>query len=332
MSDSEREYPVVIVGSGIAGMTAAIYSARSGNDPIVLRGDEPGGQLTLTTDVANYPGFKDGISGPELVHEMEEQAAQFGTTFEHGIVESVTKNDDGSFTTHLAAGDPIQSDAVIAASGAQARTLDIPGEDELMGYGVSTCATCDGHFFRDEEMVVVGGGDAACEEACFLTKFASKVHLIHRRDEFRAEQIWEDQLREKVDEGEIELHLNSEVVEVNGSKEDGIESVAYLSHPDGHPTEKRSDEQTSEHNLDVGAVFVAIGHVPSTSFLEDLGVSRDVDGYVQIEGGLDGNRTQTDVAGVFAAGDVVDSHYQQAVTAAGMGCQAALDADHYLSD
>lgn len=332
MSEFESDYPVAIVGSGIAGMTAAIYSARSGNDPLVIRGDEPGGQLTLTTDVANYPGFPEGISGPELVSEMEEQAEQFGTQFEHGIVESISKTDDERFVLHLQAGDDITADAVIAASGAQARTLGIPGEDELMGYGVSTCATCDGHFFRDEEMVVVGGGDAACEEACFLTKFASKVHLVHRRDEFRAEQYWEDQVREKVEEGEIELHLNSEVVDITGTKEGGIESVTYLTHPEGRPTEKRNDEATSETDLSVGAVFVAIGHIPSTSYLESLGVERDADEYVHINGGVGGNRTETNVEGVFAAGDLVDSHYQQAVTAAGMGCQAALDADQYLSE
>ena len=320
---------LVITGSGIAGLTAAIYAARANNDPLILEGDEPGGQLTLTTDVANYPGFPEGIGGTELIDRMKEQAKRFGTEIEHGVVESIDDS-ERPYELALASGKRYTADAVIVASGASARTLGVPGEDELMGYGVSTCATCDGAFFRDEEMLVVGGGDAAMEEATFLTKFASKVHLVHRREEFRAEDYWIERLEEHVEEGDIEVMRNTELAEIRGSPEEGVEDVSLLTHPEGHPSEKRDDSRTEEFDFDVGAVFLAIGHTPNTDYLRGTAVEMDDAGYLTTEGGADGGQTRTDVPGIFGAGDVVDHHYQQAVTAAGMGSKAALDADTYL--
>ncbi|UPV74490.1 FAD-dependent oxidoreductase [Halorussus limi] len=320
---------LIISGSGIAGLTAAIYAARSNNDPLVLEGDEPGGQLTLTTDVENFPGFPEGISGPDLINNMKEQAERFGAEIKNGVIADV---DDSSrpYRVELSNGDVYTTDAFIAASGASARTLGIPGEDDLMGYGVSTCATCDGAFFRDEEMIVVGGGDAAMEEANFLTKFASKVYLVHRREEFRAEDYWIDRTHEKVEEGDIEIVKNAEVREIHGSVEEGVDYVELVRHPEGYPSDKLDDPETEEFEMDVGAVFLAIGHTPNTDYLEDTAVEMDEAGYIRTEGGKGGGQTKTGVPGIFGAGDVVDYHYQQAVTAAGMGCKAALDADDYL--
>ena len=320
---------LVIAGTGIAGLTAAIYAGRANNDPLVLEGDEPGGQLTLTTDVANYPGFPDGIGGPELVQAMKDQAGQFGAEFRHGIVESIDA-EDRPFRVRLATGDEFTADAVIAASGASARTLGIPGEDDLMGFGVSTCATCDGAFFRDEDMLVVGGGDAAMEEASFLTKFADTVYLAHRREEFRAEAYWVERIHEHVDAGDVELLRNTELIEVHGTPEDGIDRATLVHNEAGHPTDRLEDPETDRYDLPVGAVFLAIGHTPNTGYLEGTGVETDPEGYVLTAGGRGGGQTATGVSGLFAAGDVVDHHYQQAVTAAGMGCQAAMDADEYL--
>ncbi|WP_331232664.1 thioredoxin-disulfide reductase [Natronorarus salvus] len=322
---------MIVAGSGISGLTAAIYAGRANNDPLVIEGGEPGGQLTLTTDVANYPGFPEGISGPELIDRMKRQAKRFGAEVEHGVIENVDAS-SRPFRVELRDGTIYTTDALVVASGASARTLGVPGEDELMGYGVSTCATCDGAFFRDEEMVVVGGGDAACEEASFLTKFAEKVYLVHRREEFRAEGYWVDRIEEKVEAGEIELVLNSEVTEIHGSPEAGVESVSLVRHPDGHPTAKPDDPATEEFDLDVAAFFVAIGHTPNTDFLEGTGVEMDSEGYIKARDGTGGGQTRTDVEGIFAAGDVVDFHYQQAITAGGMGCKAAIDADEYLDD
>ncbi|UPW00524.1 glutaredoxin 3 [Halorussus gelatinilyticus] len=329
-ADGEVEHrKLIISGSGIAGLTAAIYAARSNNDPLVLEGDEPGGQLTLTTDVENYPGFPEGISGPDLINNMKEQATRFGAEVKNGVIESV---DDSSrpYRVELSNGDVYTADAFIAASGASARTLGVPGEDDLMGYGVSTCATCDGAFFRDEEMIVVGGGDAAMEEANFLTKFASKVYLVHRREEFRAEDYWIDRTQEKVEEGEIEIVRNAELREIHGSVEEGVDYAELVRHPEGYPSDKLDDPETETLEMDVGAVFLAIGHTPNTDYLEDTAVEMDEAGYIQTEGGKGGGQTKTGVPGIFGAGDVVDYHYQQAVTAAGMGCKAALDADDYL--
>jgi len=322
---------LIIAGTGIAGLTAAIYAGRSNNEPLVIEGDEPGGQLTLTTDVANYPGFPDGIGGPELINRMKEQATQFGAETTHGIVENVDDS-ERPFRVEMKNGDVYTADAVIAASGASARTLGIPGEDELMGYGLSTCATCDGAFFRDEDMIVVGGGDAAMEEATFLTKFADTVHIVHRREEFRAEDYWIDRVEEKVEAGEIEIIRNTEVTELHGTPEDGVESVTMVTNPEGHPTDKLDDPETEEYEKEIGAVFYAIGHTPNTEYLEGTDAVMDEAGYLQTQGGFDGGQTATDIPGIFGAGDVVDYHYQQAITAGGMGCKAAMDADEYLEE
>ena len=323
--------PLIITGSGIAGLSAAIYAGRSNNDPLVFEGDEPGGQLTLTTEVDNYPGFPEGISGPELIQDMKSQAERFGAEIKNGAVEDVTA-DDRPFTVRLNNGDVYTADAVIAASGASARTLGIPGEDDLMGYGLSTCATCDGAFFRGEKILVVGGGDAAMEEANFLTKFASTVYIAHRREEFRAEDYWIDRVMEKVDDGEIEIMRNTEVTELHGSKADGLDHVTLVSHPEGYPTDKLDDPDTETVEFDAGAVFYAIGHTPNTEYLEGTGVDLDDAGYLHTQGGDGGGQTATDVDGIFGAGDVVDHHYQQAATAGGMGVKAALDADDYLEE
>ena len=323
--------PLIVAGTGSAGLTAAIYAARSNNDPLVLEGDEPGGQLTLTSEVENFPGFPEGIGGAEFINDAKAQAERFGADVRNGVVESV---DDSTrpFRVELTNGDVYTADAVIAASGASARTLGVPGEDELMGYGLSTCATCDGAFFRGEDMLVVGGGDAAMEEASFLTKFADTVYIAHRREEFRAEDYWVDRVTEHVEAGDVEIMRNTEVTELHGSREDGVESATLVSHPEGHPTDRLDDPETDEREFPVGAAFYAIGHTPNTEYLADTGVELDEEGYVRTTGGHGGGQTETGVSGLFGAGDVVDYHYQQAVTAAGMGCKAAIDADDYLED
>ena len=333
MSDGDdvEHRRLLIAGSGIAGLSAAIYAGRSNNDPLVLEGDEPGGQLTLTTEVENYPGFPEGITGPELITRMKEQAKRFGADVRNGVVASV--DDSGHpFRVELTNGDVLTADAIIAASGASARTLGVPGEDQLMGYGVSTCATCDGAFFRDEDMLVVGGGDAAMEEAHFLTRFANTVYIAHRRDAFRAEDYWIEKIMEKVDAGEVEILWNTELTEIHGTPEDGIEGVSLITHPEGHPSERPDDPETEAEELAVGAVFMAIGHTPNTEYLADTAVELDETGYIRTQGGRGGGQTRTAVPGIFGAGDVVDFHYQQAVTAGGMGVEAALDADDYLED
>ncbi|WP_423998741.1 NAD(P)/FAD-dependent oxidoreductase [Haloarcula salina] len=329
MTEPVEHRRLIIAGTGAAGLTAAIYAARSNNEPLVLEGDEPGGQLTLTSEVENFPGFPEGLSGPDLINNMKEQAKRFGAEVEHGIVESIDDS-ERPFRVELANGDVYTADAFIAASGASARTLGVPGEDDLMGYGVSTCATCDGAFFRGEDMLVVGGGDAAFEEAHFLTKFADTVYLAHRREEFRAEDYWIDRVQKKVDEGEIELLRNTELLEIHGSAEEGVDHVTLATNDEGYPADKLDDPDTETYDFDVGAVFVAIGHTPNTEYLASTGVELDETGYIKTHGGDGGNQTATDVDGLFGAGDVVDFHYQQAVTAAGMGTKAAIDADEYL--
>ena len=343
-SEAVEHRRLIIAGTGIAGLTAAIYAGRSNNGPLVFEGDEPGGQLTLTSDVANYPGFPDGIGGTELIQDMKEQAEQFGAALEHGIVERVdvpeqrsgarrTPSDGDSqrpLRVELNTGDVYTCDAFIAASGASARTLGVPGEDELMGFGVSTCATCDGAFFRGEDMLVVGGGDAAFEEADFLTKFADTVYLVHRRENFRAEDYWVDRVMEKVEAGEVEVMRNTELLEVHGDREGGVDHVTLAQNDEGYPKDDLDNPGTETFDFDVGAVFVAIGHTPNTGYLEETGVELDETGYVETVGGEGSDQTATDVDGLFAAGDVVDFHYQQAITAGGMGCKAAMDADDYL--
>ncbi len=297
---------VLIIGSGPAGLTAAIYAARADLSPVMIEGFERGGQLMLTTDVENYPGFPDGIMGPELMEQFRKQAERFGTR----IISSNVSNVDFSqrpFKVWVD-DDRYESDTVIISTGASARWLGIPGEEKLRGFGVSACATCDGFFFRDRAIAVVGGGDSAMEEAIFLTKFASKVTIIHRRDEFRASKIM---ARRAIDHPKIEVLWDSVPEEILG--EDGVTGVRV-----------RNVKTDVESVLDVEGVFVAIGHTPNTSVFVDH-IELDAAGYIETTPG----GTATSVPGVFAGGDVVDSVYRQAITAAGMGCQAAIDAERW---
>jgi thioredoxin reductase (NADPH) len=298
---------VLILGSGPAGFTAALYAARARLRPLVLKGLEAGGQLMLTTDVENYPGFADGILGPELMEQMEKQAERFEAELLH---QSATRVDLSERPFGVWAGDhEYRAHSLIISTGATAKWLGVPGEDTLRGRGVSSCATCDGFFFRDRELLVVGGGDTAMEEATFLTKFASKVTIVHRRDEFRASQIMIDRA---MNDPKVEVRWNATVEEVLG---DGAVSGARL-----------QDTLTGEtEEVTTDGVFVAIGHTPNTSLFE--GQLHLEDGYIPVQE----PRTLTSVPGVFAAGDVVDRIYRQAVTAAGMGCKAAMDAERFLA-
>ncbi|MEA2057932.1 MAG: thioredoxin-disulfide reductase [Actinomycetota bacterium] len=298
---------VLIIGSGPAGLTAAIYAARADLDPLMIEGMERGGQLMITTDVENYPGFPDGIMGPELMDNMRKQAERFGTRI---ISSDVTRVDLSDRPFKVWVGEDLyEAQTLIISTGASAQWLDIPGETRLRGYGVSACATCDGFFFRDKDLAVVGGGDTAMEEAIFLTKFAAKVTIIHRRDEFRASKIM---AQRALAHPKIEVIWDTAVQEVLG---DDLVTGLRL----------RNVKTENETELAVDGVFLAIGHRPNTSiFQEQLAV--DEVGYIVTEG----ETTGTSVEGVFAAGDVADPVYRQAVTAAGMGCQAAIDAAHLL--
>jgi len=305
MSDVE-EREVVILGSGPAGLTAALYAARANLKPLVLKGVDAGGQLMLTTEVENYPGFPDAVLGPELMERMEKQAGRFEADLLH---QAATRVDLSARPFGIWSGDEEwRARTLIIATGASARWLGVPGENKLRGRGVSTCATCDGFFFRGTDLVVVGGGDSAMEEALFLTRFANKVTVVHRRDELRASKIMQDRA---VANEKIDFIWNAEVLEVLGD-----ESVTGVRLHD-----VRTDD-TKE--IEVGGVFVAIGHVPNTQLFEG---QLELDhGYVTVQEPT----TRTSVDGAFAAGDVVDHIYRQAVTAAGMGCQAAIDAERFL--
>lgn len=302
---------VAVIGSGSAGYTAAIYAARANLQPIVIQGEQPGGQLTITTDVENFPGFEDGILGPELMEVMEKQAARFGTKI---IMDRVAKVDFEATPKRLEleSGDVITADAVVIATGASAKLLGLPSESELMGYGVSACATCDGFFFGGKEIAIVGGGDSAMEEANFLAKFASKVTIVHRRDEFRASKIMQERA---LNNPKIEVLWNKAVTEILGTKEEGVRGL------------KLEDTVTGEASeLAVEGFFVSIGHTPNTQIFEGILDLKDT-GYIQVEPGT----TRTNIEGVFAAGDVMDDLYRQAITAAGTGCMAALDAERWLA-
>jgi thioredoxin reductase (NADPH) len=301
-----EERNVVIIGSGPAGFTAALYAARANLKPVVLKGIESGGQLMLTTDVENYPGFPEGILGPELMELMEKQAARFDSEMLH---QAATRVDLSRRPFGVWSGDEeFRARSVIVATGASAKMLGVPGEDRLLGHGVSTCATCDGFFFRGQELAVVGGGDSAMEEALFLTRFATKVTVVHRRDELRASKI----MQERAFENEkIDFVWDSVVDEVVG---DGQVTGVRL----------RNLKTGDASELAAGGLFVAIGHTPNTKVFE--GQLEMTDGYITVREPT----TQTSVEGVFAAGDVVDFVYRQAVTAAGMGCKAAMDAERFL--
>ena len=297
---------VIVIGSGPAGLTAAVYAARANLAPLVIEGIEAGGQLMLTTEVENYPGFIDGIMGPELMENMRKQAARFGTDF---LTDNVTRVDFSSRPFEVWVGDDLhRARAIVISTGASAKMLGVPGERELLGHGVSTCATCDGFFFRDKKLLVVGGGDSAVEEATFLTKFATQVTVVHRRDSLRASKIMQDRAFANP---KIDFIWDSTISEITGN---GTVDGARL-------TNLKTGEET---HIPANGVFVAIGHTPNTSLFEDQ---------LELTGGYivtPGEDTQTSIEGVFAAGDVVDFRYRQAITAAGMGCMAAIDAERYL--
>lgn len=308
-----RHAKVIILGSGPAGYSAAVYAARANLKPLLITGMQAGGQLTTTTDVDNWPGDPEGLTGPALMERMQAHAERFETeiVFDHIHTAQLQSKpftlvgDSGTYTC----------DALIVATGASARYLGLPSEEAFMGKGVSACATCDGFFYRDREVAVVGGGSTAVEEALYLANIAKKVTLIHRRDTFRAEKILQDKLFAQVKEGKIELALNAQLEEVLGN-EMGV-TGARLANNDG-----------STRELAVDGVFIAIGHTPNTGLFE--GQLELKDGYVVVKGGSQGNATATSVPGVFAAGDVADNVYRQAITSAGAGCMAALDVEKYL--
>ncbi len=304
-------HKTIIIGSGPAGLTAAIYAARANLSPIVFEGNQPGGQLTITTDVENYPGFPDGILGPDMMDLFRKQAQKFGAEC---FYKHVSKVDFSSspFKVYVLEEEYL-AESVIISTGASARMLGLDAEKELMGYGVSTCATCDGYFFKDKEIVVVGGGDSAMEEASFLTKFASKVTLVHRRDEFRASKIMIDRV---LDNPKIEIIKNAVVSDILGSQKDGVSSILLKDIIDG-----------KERNFECDGIFYGIGHKPNTDQFKGI-INLNDQGYIVTNPGS----TLTNVAGVFACGDVQDDHYRQAITAAGSGCMAAIDAEKYLED
>jgi thioredoxin reductase (NADPH) len=299
---------VVIIGSGCAGLTAAIYAARANLKPLLIDGYEPGGQLTLTTMVENFPGFPDGILGPELIENMRKQAQRFGAEFRAGAVGAA---DFSKRPFQVTVGkETIQAKTVIVAAGASARMLGIESERQLIGHGVSTCATCDGFFYRGKEIAVVGGGDTAMEEAMFLTRFASKVHLLHRRREFRASKIMLDR-----------AHANDKIRFVTPVV---VEHISDVSKNSVETVLLRNTETGEKSELQVEGVFVAIGHEPNTKVFRSI-LDMDENGYLVTHNG-----SKTNIQGVFAAGDVQDHHYRQAVTAAGSGCMAAMDAEKFL--
>ena len=313
-NESTRHVRLLILGSGPAGYAAAVYAARANLNPVLLTGIQQGGQLTTTTEVENWPGDPEGLTGPDLMVRMQKHAEKFDTEiiFDHINKTDLSKRpftltgDNGTYTC----------DALIIATGASAKYLGLPTEQAFMGKGVSACATCDGFFYRNQKVAVVGGGNTAVEEALYLSNIASEVHVIHRRESFRSEKILADRLFDKAKNGNVVLHLNKTLEEVLGD-DMGVTGIRI----------KDTNTENTE-DLDIMGLFIAIGHSPNTSIFD--GELTMKDGYIQVKSGLDGNATQTSVEGVFAAGDVSDHIYRQAITSAGTGCMAALDAEKFL--
>lgn len=309
--EGTEHHKVIILGSGPAGLTAAIYAARANLNPVVVSGNEPGGQLTITTEVENYPGFPDGVQGPEMMEQFRKQAERFDTQFKSGNVKSIDLS-NRPFTLNLESGDSVTCDSLIISTGASARWLGLQSETEFRNRGVSACATCDGFFFRDKPLAVVGGGDTALEEALYLTNFATKVTLIHRRDELRASKVMQDRAKKN---DKIEIVWDSAVDEVVGNSEEGVTGLKLKNLKSGEISD-----------LAVSGMFVAIGHVPNTALFKGQ-LDMDENGYLKVKPGT----THTNVEGVFASGDAADHVYRQAITAAGTGCMAAIDAERWLA-
>tara|TARA_Y100000591_G_scaffold100735_1_gene85570 strand:- start:100 stop:1035 length:936 start_codon:yes stop_codon:yes gene_type:complete len=308
-----QHHKLIILGSGPAGYAAGIYAARAGLEPLLITGAEQGGQLTTTTDVENWPGDHDGLQGPELMERMKKHAEMFDVQIVNDHIDT-TELTEKPFK--LTGSQNWSCDSLIISTGASAKYLGLPSEKEFLGRGVSACATCDGFFYRDQEVAVIGGGNTAAEEALYLSRICSKVHLIHRRDELRAEKILRDRVAEAVNEGKIEMHWSSQLHEVLGD-EKGVNSIEIV-------TNEKSKK------LELTGVFIAIGHHPNTEiFKGQLEMKND---YIIIKSGTDGMATSTSVPGVYAAGDVSDQIYRQAITSAGFGCMAALDAEKFLSE
>ena len=310
---SNNHNKLIILGSGPAGYAASIYAARAGLDPIIIAGSQEGGQLTTTTDVENWPGDSDGLQGPELMDRMKKHSQQFDVEI---INDHINEVELSSRPFILKGTNTYSCDSLIISTGASAMYLGIPSEQEFLGRGVSACATCDGFFYKDQEVVVVGGGNTAVEEALYLSRICSKVYLVHRRDELRAEKILQDRVFKEEENGKIEVLWNAQLKEVLGDAS-GVNGVLL-------------DKEGEDLKLPVMGVFIAIGHKPNTDIFEG---QLDMDhGYIQIKSGTSGSATLTSVDGVFAAGDVSDQIYRQAVTSAGFGCMAALDAEKFLSE
>ena len=308
-----QHHKLIILGSGPAGYAAGIYAARAGLEPLLITGAEQGGQLTTTTDVENWPGDHDGLQGPELMERMKKHAEMFNVLI---VNDHIGQTELSEKPFKLKGSQNWSCDSLIISTGASAKYLGLPSEKEFLGKGVSACATCDGFFYRDQEVAVVGGGNTAAEEALYLSRICSKVHLIHRRDKLRAEKILRDRVADEVDKGKIEMHWNSQLNEVLGD-ERGVNAIKILT-------------DDVKKKLDLNGVFIAIGHHPNTEiFKGQLEMKND---YITIKSGTDGMATSTSVPGVYAAGDVSDQVYRQAITSAGFGCMAALDAEKFLSE